>query len=85
MAANKVDTLLAELEALAQQLDIRLRYESTRAKGGLCQVDGKFQFILDRKASKDFRLLILARAIKTFDLSNMYISPKLREYLDEEV
>ncbi|TCK62164.1 hypothetical protein [Seleniivibrio woodruffii] len=85
MAANKVDTLLAELEEVAAQLDIRLRYEVTRAKGGLCQVDGKFMFILDRKAAKDYRLLMLARAIKSFDLSNIYLSPKLREYLDEEV
>lgn len=85
MAANKIDTLLAELEALAQKLNIKIRYEATKARGGLCQMDGHYLFILDRKAEKSYRLMMLARAVKTFDLSTQYLSPKLREYLDEEV
>lgn len=85
MAVNRIDTLLSELEELSQKLGIKIRYESTRARGGLCQVDGQYMFILDRKAEKSYRLLMLGRAVKNFDLSGQYLSPKLREYLDEEV
>ncbi len=81
----KIDALLNEMEELAAKLNIRLRYEVTKARGGLCQKDGQYMFILDRKSTKEYRLLMLSRAIKTFDLSDMYISPQLREYLNEEV
>lgn len=84
-ANTKTLKLLAELEELASKLNIKLRYEVTKARGGLCTVDGEKMFILDRKSSKEYKLLMLARAIKEFDLSDMYISPKLREFLDEEV
>jgi len=83
-ASQKTAKLLEELEAIAEKLNIKLRYEVTKARGGLCTVDGQTMFILDKKASKDYRLLILARAIKEYDLSEMYISPKLREFLYEE-
>lgn len=82
--SQKTAKLLEELEELATKLDIKLRYEVTKARGGLCSVDGQMMFILDRKASKEYKLLMLARALKEFDLSEMYISPKLREFLDEE-
>jgi len=81
----KTAKLLAELEEIAGKLDIKLRYEAvTKAKGGLCTMDGEKLFIIDKKSSKEYKLLILARAIKEFDLSDIYISPKLREFLDEE-
>lgn len=85
MSNAKVDLLLSELEELAGRLNVRLRYEVTKARGGMCQKDGQYMFIVDKKAAKEYRLQMLARALKTFDLSEHYISPKLREYLDEEV
>ncbi|MGD9808085.1 MAG: hypothetical protein AB7E76_09120 [Deferribacterales bacterium] len=82
--SQKTAKLLEELEAVATKLDIKLRYEVTKARGGLCTVDGQLMFILDRKSSKEYKLLMLARAVKEFDISDIYISPKLREFLDEE-
>ena len=81
---NKINKLLAELEEIAEKLGIKLRYEVTKARGGLCTVDGEKMFIMDKKSTKEYKLLMLARTIKEFDLSNIYISPKLREFLDEE-
>jgi len=83
-ANQKTAKLLEELEEIASKLDIKLRYEVTKARGGLCTMDGQKMFILDRKSSKEYKLLILARAIKEFDLSDIYISPKLREFIYEE-
>jgi hypothetical protein len=83
--SQKTNKLLNELEELAEKLNIKLRYEATKARGGLCTVDNKLMFILDKKSTKEYKLLMLARALKEFDLSDHYLSPKLREFLDEEV
>jgi len=74
--------LLQSLEELAKQLEIRIRYEKTLAKGGLCLHQGKYNIIIDRKSSVDFKIEVIAGALKTFDLSNLFISPKLRDLLE---
>lgn len=75
--------LLRELEAVCSQLDITLRYEKTSAKGGLCKVDDSYFIIVDRKASEEYKIHVIGKALKQFDLSNIHLKPKLREFLDD--
>ena len=70
------------MEELAAQLDIKIRYEKTSARGGLCRHNGKYQIIVDKKASEEFKLNVISEALKNFDLSNLFISPQLREYME---
>ncbi|MDR2869591.1 MAG: hypothetical protein LBV04_03990 [Deferribacteraceae bacterium] len=74
--------LLGMLEDLARQMDIRIRYEKTTARGGLCKHNDKYQIIIDRKSNDDFKIDIIAAALKSFDLSDIYIAPKLRDVLE---
>lgn len=74
--------LLAELEELSSKLGIRVRYEVTQAKGGLCTINGEQCIIIDRKAADDYRIAVIAASLKKLDLSEMYVSPKIRDLLD---
>ncbi|MDR0453296.1 MAG: hypothetical protein LBH05_00625 [Deferribacteraceae bacterium] len=74
--------LLHSLEDLAKQLGIRVRYEKTSARGGLCLHHGTYKIIIDPKSSDDFKTGIIAGALKSFDLSGFFISPKLRDFLE---
>ena len=76
--------LLQSLEELAKQLDIRVRYEKTSARGGLCMHQGKYNIIIDRKSSDAFKVEVITGALKTFNLSSFFIPPKLRILLDLE-
>jgi hypothetical protein len=75
--------LLKGLEELAAQLNIRVRYEKTSARGGLCKHDEQYYIIIDRKASEDLKIDILARELRNFDLSDIFLSPRIRELLAE--
>ncbi|GAB7140613.1 hypothetical protein RsTz2092_05630 [Deferribacterales bacterium RsTz2092] len=79
--AGKKQTI-ALLEELANKLNVRVRYEKTTARGGLCQHEGSFQIIIDKKASDDYKISLLATSLKTFDLSDIYVSDGLREVLN---
>lgn len=83
MASAKKQLLL--LEELIRQLNVRVRYEkiTTTTPGGLCRHNGEYQVIIDKKASEDLKIDLLANAIKTFDLSDMFIPPKIRDLLDQ--
>jgi sugar phosphate isomerase/epimerase len=66
---SKTIELLKELEELAAKLNIRIRYEKTNAKGGLCKKDDQLLIIIDRNADPHYKTSVIAEAIKKFDLS----------------
>ncbi|MFQ6078579.1 MAG: hypothetical protein ACE5NJ_05515 [Thermodesulfobacteriota bacterium] len=75
--------LLQELEEIAEKLFIAVQYDDLmgtdfRVKGGLCKLRGKNVIILDRRMPPKERIDLLARALRQFDLSSMFIKPYIR-------
>jgi hypothetical protein len=79
---SKTNTLLKELEELASKLNIKVRYERTKARGGLCRKGEQFMIIIDRSADPHYKTAVIAEAVKKFDLTDVYISPKVREAIE---
>jgi len=75
--------LLEELESVCARLNIQLRYEKTSARGGLCKVDDKYLIIVDKKSKEDYKAMVIAKALKQFDLSGIHLKPSVREFIDE--
>lgn len=82
MAKGGKKELLKELEELAAKAGIKVRYERSDARGGMCVFQGSRMIIIDRKASDDYKISVIAENIKKADLSDIYISPKIRDILD---
>jgi hypothetical protein len=81
--------LLDHLEALAESLGVRVRYdilpeEVGFASGGLCRLKGRYVVIINEKASKAEKIRTLSRALRRFDLGAVYLKPAVRELLEEE-
>jgi hypothetical protein len=81
------NTLLGQLEELARSLAIEVRYEPMKREGafgtgGLCKLRGQYLLIIHSKASIPDKIDALASALKRFDLSQVYLRPGLREFLD---
>ena len=79
--------LLGHLEALAHALGIDVRYESLEgdtafSSGGLCRIKDKQFIIVNHRAPIGEKIQTLARALKRFDLSQVYIRPALRDLLE---
>jgi hypothetical protein len=75
--------LLQELEEIAEKLSISVQYDDLmgmdfRVKGGLCKLRGKNVIIMDRRTPPRERIDLLARALRQFDLSSMFIKPYIR-------
>lgn len=80
----KPEVLLELLETAADQLRIRVSYESlqsTVVHGGLCRVKGEYRIIADKRATAEERVVTLATAIATFDTSELELPAKVREIL----
>ncbi len=79
---------VAGLAEIAEAAGIEVRFEKMSGDvafypGGFCKVKGRKVIIINSKASPSERVLTLARAIKGFDLSSIYIKPALRELLEK--
>lgn len=79
-------TLLGELEALAHNLDVEIRYETFEdepfAAGGICRIRGKPIIMVNKSASLQEKCRTLAKALSRFDLNGLYLKPALRELLE---
>ena len=82
----KPDVLLELLEHAADQLGIRVSYETlstgtTLSKGGLCRVKGEYRVIVDKRATSEERVATLATALAGFDTAELELPQKVRDVL----
>lgn len=84
----KPDVVLEVLEAAAEQLGIKVSYETlqmagiaTGLKGGLCRVKGERRIIVDKRATSEERVTTLATALAGLDTKELELPPKVREVL----
>jgi hypothetical protein len=80
------ESLLVQLEELTESLGVKIRYEKIVKEGsffsgGLCKIKGEDIIIINSKSGTEDKIEILSRALKTFDLSQVFIKPALREFL----
>ena len=80
--------LLNQLEELTESLGIKIRYEKILKEGsffsgGSCRIKGEDMIIINSKAGIEDKIDILARALISFDLSQVFIKPALREFLTQ--
>jgi len=78
--------VLSQCEELATRLGITVRYESMKRGdfvnvGGLCRIEDEHFIIINAKAPTRDKIHVLARALKRFDLSSVYVLPALREFI----
>lgn len=80
----KAEKLLIELESLAEKLGLDLRYEHGDFQGDYCIVKEDGKIIIQKKASLDKRIAVLARGLGRMDFGNIYILPELRKLLEPD-
>ena len=62
----KPEVALELLEAAAEQLKVRVSYEPLQSSvihGGLCRVKGEYRIIVDKRASAEERVVMVATAL----------------------
>ena len=78
---------LSQLEGLAYMLGISVRYERIAEEdvvnaGGLCRLKGECVIIVTSRAAVKDKIQTLAKALKNFDLHDVYVRPAVRELLE---
>jgi hypothetical protein len=82
------EVILNYLEELAEKLEILVRDENINlddvsSSGGLCLVEGQYILILNSKTTVQEKIQVAIKALRQFDLNDVYVKPLIRELLDK--
>ncbi len=78
----KDEHLFQALSELAERLDIDIVHEKGDFSGGYCRVQEDRRIVLNKHNLLRTRVRVLAKNLLRFDLSNIYIVPAVREFLE---
>jgi len=76
--------LLLQLFEVCQKLGIEVRTEAGHFEGGKCSLNGKEFIYLNKNQPIDQQIEILISFLKTTNLEKIYLSPKIRSYIEED-
>lgn len=78
--------LLHQLESIAAQLGIEVRYENLADEevtlhGGACKLFSRPLIVIDSRSQTWEKAKLLAQELGKYDLENFYILPRVREFI----
>ncbi len=82
------DLILQSLIELAEKLSVKVIFKNLQdeefiIRGGMCSVKGETLILIDSRSSFEEQIKIFCRELKKFNLDNIFISPLLREILED--
>jgi len=74
--------MLEQLEALAQKMSIKVRYEKCKSRGGLCRIKGEPMMIIRKDLTVPDKADLLSLLLCRFPLEDYYLIPEVRKALE---
>ena len=77
------EDILEDLKSLAAQLGAKVRFEKGDFKGGYCILKDDKVIVINKTANLQKKVMILSAALKELGVDKIYLTPKIREIIDE--
>jgi hypothetical protein len=79
---KELESLINELKDLAFQMGAKVRFEKGDFSGGYCILRDSKVIVINKNANDQKRANILASALKELGIDSVYVSPIIREFID---
>jgi hypothetical protein len=80
----KAEELIGELQTVAQQLGVAIRYERGDFEGGYCVLKTQRILLVNKRLLPNRKASVLALALQEIGLENLFLKPAVREYIEDE-
>lgn len=77
--------IVSELEELARQLNINIRYEKGDFEGGYCILKDQKVVVINKRLLDSRKASTLAIALADYGIETKYVKPNLRAFIEDEV
>jgi hypothetical protein len=79
------EQIVSELEQLASNCGIAIRYEKGDFDGGYCVLKAERLIVINKRLSPSRRAPVLAQGLAEVGIDEMYLKPAIREYIEDEL
>jgi len=80
---KEFENVLLDLKSLADQMGIKVRFERGDFSGGYCLLKENKIIVINKLASLQRKVVTLSKALKEIGMDEIYLTPKLREVIEE--
>ncbi len=80
---KEFESVVQELKGLAAQLGADVRFEKGDFKGGYCLLRDSKVIVINKMTNHQRKVMILSKALKDLGIEEIYLTPRLREIIDE--
>jgi hypothetical protein len=80
---KEFEIILQDLKSLAQEMGAKIRFERGDFKGGYCIVKDDKVIVINKLSNLQRKALTLAAALRELGIDDIYLPPKLREFIEE--
>lgn len=80
---KEFEDIIQDLKGLASQLGAEVRFEKGDFKGGYCLIRDSKVIVINKMTNHQRKVIILSRALKDLGIEEIYLTPRLREIIDE--
>lgn len=80
---KEFESIVEELKSVAAQLGAEVRFEKGDFKGGYCILNESKVIVINKMTNLQRKVMILSMALKELGVDAIYVTPKLREIIDE--
>lgn len=81
----KHEEMINELQDIARQLGVTVRYEKGDFEGGYCILKTERVMLVNRRLLPVRKAMVLAVALHEIGLDDVFIKPAVRAYIEDEV
>jgi len=82
---KEFEDIIQDLKLLAAQMGAEVRFEKGDFKGGYCLLKENKVIIINKMANLQRKVMILSMALKELGIDKLYLTPRMREIIDEMV
>ncbi len=80
-----VEETLAELEIVAHDIGVHIRYEKGDFDGGYCLLRDERIIVVNRKLKPNRKASVISQAFGELGIENVYIKPAIRLFIEDEL
>lgn len=80
---REFEKLLQDLRQIAQEMGAKVMFERGDFKGGYCILKDDRTIVINKLSTLQRKVIILTNALKELGVDDKYLTPKLREVIEE--
>ncbi len=80
-----VEETLSELEIVAHDLGVHIRYEKGDFDGGYCLLRDERIIVVNKKLNPNRKASVISQAFGELGIENVYIKPAIRLFIEDEL